>query len=333
MSRRELILSSRDVEEHPDRPHGGVAVHVPIATLRALSRIDVPRALTTVALDWLVIATAITLALRLDHVAVTILAILVIGGRQHALAVIVHDAVHHRFLPDRRLNDWVAELLVAWPIFLSVRAFRTVHGPHHRFTGEAGDGNRRAWRTHRPDGRLTAEWTYPKTPLGLARTLLRRAAVLTGVFWIIRGLVAPFVLRRPPLELLARTAYFVLAAWILTRHAWWHEALVLWLLPYCTWHMAAQYARLVCEHSGSIAEHPAFARTRTTMPGPLGRFFVLPHHIGYHIEHHWYPSVPWYNLPRLHRALRRDATFREHANVQRSVLASLRQCTHARATG
>ncbi len=100
-------------------------------------------------------------------------------------------------------------------------------------------------------------------------------------------------------------------------------------MPYCTWHIAAQYTRLVCEHSGAIAEHPDFARTRSTMPGWLGRLLVLPHHIGYHLEHHWYPSVPWYNLPRLHRALQRDPAFREHANGQRSVLASLRQCVRS----
>jgi fatty acid desaturase len=301
-------------------------VHVPIATLRALSRIDVPRTLATVALDWLVIAGAIALALGLDHPAATVLAVLVIGGRQHALTVLAHDAVHQRFLPNRRLNDWLGDLLVAWPVFISVCAFRTVHGPHHRFTGEDGDGNRRAWRTHHADGRLTREWTYPKSALGLARTLLRRAAVLTGAFWIVRGLVAPFVLRRPAIELVARLGYFAIVAWVVTWQQWWHEVLVLWLLPYCTWHIFVQYVRLVCEHSGAIAEHPDFARTRSTMPGPLGRLLVLPHHIGHHIEHHWYPSVPWYNLPRLHMALRRDPSFRRHANVQRSVLASLRQC-------
>lgn len=315
-----------EVEDHPHRPHDGVPVSLSIATLRELSRIDVVKALGTVVLDWLVIAVAIGTALRLDHVAATTLAVVVIGSRQHALTVIAHDAVHHRFLPHRWLNDWLGDLLVAWPVFLSVRAFRTVHGPHHRFLGEAGDGNRRAWRTHHADGRLTREWTYPKSPLGLARTLLRRAAVLTGVLWIVRGLVAPFVLRRPAVELVARVVYFAAVAGLLHWQQWWHEALVLWILPYCTWHIVAQYTRLICEHSGAIGEHPHFTRTRSTMPGPLGRFFVLPHHIGHHIEHHWYPSVPWYNLPRLHLALRGDPEFRRHANVQRSVAASLRQC-------
>lgn len=26
----------------------------------------------------------------------------------------------------------------------------------------------------------------------------------------------------------------------------------------------------------------------------------------YHLEHHLYPRVPWYNLPELHRTLRAD---------------------------
>jgi fatty acid desaturase len=35
----------------------------------------------------------------------------------------------------------------------------------------------------------------------------------------------------------------------------------------------------------------------------LQRFFLFPHHVGYHIEHHLYPAVPHYHLPALHAAL------------------------------
>ena len=30
---------------------------------------------------------------------------------------------------------------------------------------------------------------------------------------------------------------------------------------------------------------------------------LFPHHVNYHLEHHLYPAVPHYHLPRLHRLL------------------------------
>jgi fatty acid desaturase len=317
---------SDDATDHPHRPAARIPVRLSVARLRELSRIDGGRALQAVFVDWLCIAAAITVALGVDHWLTTALAVVVIGARQHALTVIAHDAVHFRFLHNHRLNDWLADLLVAWPVFISVRLFRTVHAPHHRFIGEDGDGNRRAWRTHTTEGHLRPEWSFPKSPLGLLVTLLRRAALLTGVIWILRGLIAPFVLRRPAVELLARTAYYALAVAALTLLERWPEFLTLWILPYCTWHIAAQYTRLICEHSGRISAQTGFELTRSTVPGALGRFLVLPRNIGYHLEHHWYPSVPWYNLPQLQAALREDPDFLAHANVQHSLRDSLRQC-------
>jgi fatty acid desaturase len=43
---------------------------------------------------------------------------------------------------------------------------------------------------------------------------------------------------------------------------------------------------------------------------------LFPHHVNYHIEHHLYPAVPHYNLPRLHAALERYAIL-EGAEVRR----------------
>ncbi len=320
------IPMSEDSDPHPHQPVAKIPVQLAVDRLRILSRIDRTRALSALLGDWLVIAAAIGFALYLDWLPATALAVIVIGGRQHALTVVTHDAVHFRFLADRGLNDWVAELLAAWPVFLSVRVFRIVHAPHHRFLAEPGDGNRRAWRTHAADGELRPEWTYPKSRLGLAATILRRAALLTGALWIVRGLIAPFVVRRPASELIARAAFYGLSAWAIHALGAWVEFLTLWVLPYCTWHMVAQYTRLICEHSGRISLQPGFELTRSTSPGPLGRFFILPHNIGYHLEHHWYPSVPWYNLPKLRVALRDDPSFVSGANIQHSLIASLRQC-------
>jgi len=74
------------------------------------------------------------------------------------------------------------------------------------------------------------------------------------------------------------------------------------------------------------SDEEEYAITRTTIPTPLEAIFVLPRNVGYHLEHHWYPSVPWYRLPELHEALMERQGFRRHAVVRRSLLTSLGEC-------
>jgi fatty acid desaturase len=310
-------------------PHDGlepVPDRLPADELLALSQLSPARALGAIAAEWSILAAAIAVAIVADAWLVTVLAVLVIGARQHALTVLNHDATHFRLLPRRAWNDWIANLFLAWPMFISVQGFRHFHGPHHRHLGEAGDGNRALWHTHDAEGRLTPEWRYPKTAPQLALKLLRRAAGLTGLYWIARGLAGGFLFGVSPLAQAVRLVLWTAVFVVLTRHEFWLEFGLYWVLPYCTWHAAAQYTRLVCEHTAVRSEDPRYARTRTTVPGPLARFFVLPRNIGYHLEHHWYPSVPFYNLPALHARLVDRAEFRAHAQCTRSVLASLREC-------
>lgn len=306
------------VEPVPDR--------LDAAEVRELSKLSPVRALAAIVVEWATIAAAISLSLALAWWPVTALAVIVIGARQHALTVISHDAAHFRLLPNRTWNDWIANIFLAWPMFISVQGFRHFHGAHHRHLGEEGDGNRALWHTHDTHGAPTAEWRYPKTAVDLAFKVLRRAAVITGAYWIVRGVVGGFMFGATPIAHVVRVALWAAVLAAIAMHDAWLELAIYWLLPYCTWHVAAQYLRLVCEHSVVEADDPRYAKTRSTIPGPFARFFVLPRNIGYHIEHHWYPSVPLYNLPTLHARLMERAEFRAHAQCSHALLDSLWQC-------
>jgi fatty acid desaturase len=61
-------------------------------------------------------------------------------------------------------------------------------------------------------------------------------------------------------------------------------------------------------------------------PSWLESIFILPRNVGYHIEHHWYPSVPFYRLPELHQHLMAREGFQTHAVIKRTVFASLGEC-------
>jgi fatty acid desaturase len=253
------------------------------------------------------------------------LAVLFIGARQHALIVLGHDAVHFRLLPDRWWNDWVADLLLWWPVGATNEGFRRNHGAHHRHIGTDKDGNIELWRLRGPDGRPTREWTYPKTARQLAAKLLWRGCGLTGLVLLVVGLLRPFRRIGPVYGLVRLLALGGVVA-LFAACSRLDLLFYYWLVPLCTWFIASNYIRLICEHSEVKSEHPLYALTRTTLPTWFDRVFVVPRNISYHYEHHIYPSVPFYRLPALHAAMMRLPGFRAHAHVTRGVAAALREC-------
>jgi fatty acid desaturase len=86
----------------------------------------------------------------------------------------------------------------------------------------------------------------------------------------------------------ARAAFYLSLTGLLTVFGSWYAFLLYWIVPYCTWHIAIQYARIICEHSAVVSEEEEYSITRTTIPTLLESIFVLPCNVGYHIEHHWY---------------------------------------------
>src|SRR5208282_4423229 len=73
-------------------------------TLKDLSRRTPWPWLRDAVLDWAVIVGAVTVAHVFSNPLTWLLALLVIGNRQHALAILGHDGTHFTLSHDRRLN-------------------------------------------------------------------------------------------------------------------------------------------------------------------------------------------------------------------------------------
>ena len=86
------------------------------------------------------------------------------------------------------------------------------------------------------------------------------------------------------------------------------EFLILWFSGLI---MAQFYLRLhgYSEHTGGLAESE-FDITITHEYNLIIRFFLYPINSHLHLEHHLYPTVPWYNLRKLRAEARLDAEYR-----------------------
>ena len=93
--------------------------------------------------------------------------------------------------------------------------------------------------------------------------------------------------------------------------------------------LASQPADLVVDGAvKDLASPLTAARTNTGPRWLLWLFF--PHHVNFHIEHHMYPSIPFYNLPRAHAEMLKhgvlaDAEVRDVRETLRLVFADSRR--------
>ena len=98
-----------------------------------------------------------------------ILSLFILGGKQLACAVLLHDAGHYAVFKNKKLNDYVGQWLGAFPIFQNMKAYRDYHLIHHQLTGLAED----------PDIMLTSG--YPTSRASMIRKLIRDLTGLTGI--------------------------------------------------------------------------------------------------------------------------------------------------------
>jgi fatty acid desaturase len=66
--------------------------------------------------------------------------------------------------------------------------------------------------------------------------------------------------------------------------------------------------RGLAEHHGVANEH-TLDNARSVAPSWIERAVIAPCNVSYHLEHHLFPSVPFYNLGRLHALLMQQPDF------------------------
>lgn len=294
------------------------------AIVRELSRLSEGRSLFKIALQWCGIVCATALCLHFWHPVLYILTVAFIGARQHALAIMVHDGAHYRLAKNRQLNDAISELLCAWPLLLTTtHRYRQNHLEHHLHLNSEAD----------PDlaRKQTSEWRFPQRP---AKLFGRLCAYALGWGAIASLKIISSFKGKPasPLFRIGRILFILTAAGATTAVSGWRIVLMFWIVPLLTWTQLILHIRSIAEHfaipkaSARSAHQDVFSGTRTTKLTLLDRLFIGPRAMGYHLEHHLFPSVPLYNLGELHDALMDNPEYRDHIHISRGYHRALLDC-------
>ena len=295
--------------------------------VRRLSVVPNGRNAILLAFQWVVMAAACAVAIRADHVAVYLLAGLVIGTRIQCLAVMMHEACHGLLFSNRRINDLIGDLFVAYPLALSIHLYRVAHMVHHRHTNTPQDYD---YRVQRKD----PDQHFPKSGRGMLRLFLRslfglnyyRVARAARVWSPLANFHNPgrFGYNFPLSLRIRYVVWAVVVYGLILWSPWRWQVLGLFLIPQYLWANIFNRIRAMAEHNG-VADTREPNGTRTVIPTLLDRLLIGPINVSYHLEHHLFPSVPGHNLRRLHGELMRDPAYAADAHVTRGYWGVIRE--------
>jgi fatty acid desaturase len=258
------------------------------------------KGLWCVAHAWLVIGASMGLYALWPNPLTFIVAVILIGGRQLGLAILMHDAAHGVLMRTKAWNDPISQWLCAYPVFNDTIRYRYYHLVHHRNTQQPDD----------PDFSLSAPFPISRTSFW--RKMMRDITGQTGFKQ--RQAQIKAALGKPGEPFAKRFASFrqklggpivanlVLLA-ILTAVGKPHYYLMFWLLPLLTWQQVITRVRNIAEHAIVPDNDDPFRNARTTYASWFERAVLAPYWVNYHVDHHLLMFVPCYNLPKLHRLL------------------------------
>jgi fatty acid desaturase len=317
MKAMELIDEGNEITESATRD---LAPH-----LRELSRVSEWRSMAAIARQWLIILGLIALfhissaSLGYWAIPLYLFVITIIATRQHSLLALMHDATHYRLSKNKVWNDFASDMFCSFPMGVSTDLYRRGHLIHHAHTNTENDPYWTGMQSHE-------DWRWPKDQLIAFKLfvfdLLGLAAHKICFLFFNWSPFRAAVDRKTVLsrsERLRLVVFLACGVIVLSVYHLWLGWFLFWVVPALTIFAATVRLRSIAEHLVLESQHE-LNKTRHVTSNPVERFLVAPLNLNYHIVHHLYPSIPFYNLPRAHAIIMQNEAFREHAHITDSYL-------------
>jgi len=270
---------------------------------------------------WGIIIAAAALFIIWPNPLTFIAAVLIIAGRQLGMAILMHDGAHGLLFKNQRINAFIGQYFLAYPIGANMPSYRKYHLIHHLNTQQEND----------PDLQLSAP--FPITRKSLYRKIIRDVTGQTGFKLRVGQIIMTFKEKKTSAvngdqafsvtnvagPYLINLVMFLICV---AAGVWW-AYFAFWVLPLFTFFQLFLRIRNIAEHALTSHDDNPSRHARTTKANWLARAFVAPYWVNFHVEHHAYMYVPCWQLKSLHRAMDREG-HTQNMEIQNSYLDVLR---------
>jgi fatty acid desaturase len=225
--------------------------------------------------------------------AVNITFYLLAAASLHGISLFTHEGVHGT-LSARPWWNRALSIACAQPVLQNFSAYKVLHLKHHHHLGQEGDPDHYANYT---------SWTWLEFLMHWGRLIIGYPAYITMIpilgYRHGNASARRWIIFEVCLLVALVTVAVIFVPWLWLLHCW--------LIPMLVINTMVNI-RGMSQHTFLEHQSDTILGTRSILTNPVTAFFMCNEN--YHLEHHLYPSIPWYNLPRLHRLLRDELVAR-----------------------
>ena len=246
---------------------------------------------------------------------INIPAYLLAAGALHGISLFTHEGVHGT-LSSRLWWNRALSIVCAQPVLQNYSAYKVLHLKHHHHLGQEGDPDHYANYTNWSWLEFAMHWGrliigYPVYIVAIPILGFRQGTASARRWIVFEVCLLGFLIG----------GVIWLVPWLWLLHGWLIPMLIINTLV----NIRGMSQHTFLEHQSDLV-----LGTRSILTNPVTAFFMCNEN--YHLEHHLYPAIPWYQLPQLHRALRKELVARGapyipsyFAFVREFVVKSLRR--------
>lgn len=214
---------------------------------------------------------------------------IIAGASMHGICLFTHEGVHGTIHRNTWINNFIGSVS-GYIVLQTLAGYRVLHLKHHKHLNKEGDP-------------------------GLLKTYVSNKYVIAAMEWgyLLFGYLAFLSIipyqgykqgNKKDQILIVKDLFFILLIlWSgikLLPLSWVVHG---WLIPMVFVHFMMNI-RGMSQHLMLEDHHDPFKGARTIKAHPIVDFFLCNEN--YHIEHHLYPSIPWYNLKKVHALIKKD---------------------------
>jgi len=283
---------------------------LPKEAITQLSKTSLLKSVFWISINWIIIVSVITSAIYLNNFIVTILSVLIIATRQYALSILLHDAAHYNISRKKLTNDLISSLFLSFPLLVSTELYRQHHLMHHRHLHSEND----------PDVndqvKKMSKTELVKMLIGnISGIYLIKSLRSSSSFSMIGRLIktkCSFLIR----ENLLFVFFILTASTFIIYFNIFSIVLIFWFLPMLTFFTFIYRFNAIAEHSKCNPDDE-LEGSRNIDVSLIERLIISPFNKNYHLTHHLFPGIPFFNLKKATQELLKNSEFKGKACINR----------------